>query len=370
MRILLVVTSLSAGGAERVLTELANHLCNEHRVSVLTFDHGDQSPFYELEEGVGHRALGIATSGLDRNERIKGLLKAPYKLSSAIGELSPDLIISFIDHANVMTLFANFFDKTPIIVSERAHPSVSSLLGPHRGELERKAIRIFKHLLYMKAERIIVVSPDLTYTFPSFLHSKILTIPNPVRLEKEGEADCSLPPLSIVAMGRLVRQKRFDLLINAFAKVADELPGWSVHIFGEGPLEDKLKSQINSCGLSERIVLHGLTQTPLGVFAQAELFILSSDAEGFPNVLLEALSTGTPAIATNCPTGPSDIIEHGKNGLLVITGDVDELASAIKELLGNEERRKMMGEEARKVTERFNYSAVMDKWDSLLGGQL
>ena len=172
--------------------------------------------------------------------------------------------------------------------------------------------------------------------------------------------------IRIVAVGRLTRQKGFDLLIEAFAEVAAEAPHANLTIFGEGPERDALMAQARTLAIGTRVTFAGLTETPGAWLAEADIFVLSSRFEGFPNVLVEALAGGVATIAFNCPWGPSDILNDGKDGLLVQPEDVKALASAIRRLLNDSDLRAQLSGAAPQAVRRFNLPNVLAQWDSVI----
>ena len=164
-------------------------------------------------------------------------------------------------------------------------------------------------------------------------------------------------------MGRLCEQKNHALLIDAFAKVSDKHPDVNLLIYGIGPLEDAIKEQISRLELSKRVLLMGLSQHSNEVLSSAKCFILSSDYEGMPNALLEALAVGVPSISTDCPCGgPRCIIENGVNGFLTPVGDTDATAKAMDRLLSDENLRKSFSAKAREMSGAYRTENVFSRW--------
>lgn len=169
-------------------------------------------------------------------------------------------------------------------------------------------------------------------------------------------------------MGRLDRQKGFDLLIEAFSRIAAKHPDWSVHILGDGSERAALEALIESKHLAGRVVLRGWVDDPVAELRAAELFVLSSRFEGFPNALLEAMACGLPAVACDCPGGPAEIIRAGTDGLLVPPEDTAALAAALEQLMSDDELRARLAGRASEVKRRFSVERFFEQWEAVLRG--
>lgn len=192
---------------------------------------------------------------------------------------------------------------------------------------------------------------------------RILAIPN-------GVPDPGLPPAAgadkvVAAAGRLVRAKRFDLLIEAFTKVAAEHPDWELRIFGAGSDKNRLRQVIDECGLGERVRLMGVVSPIEAEFTRASVVASASDAESFGMTLVEAMRCGVPVVATDCPLGPAEIINDGVDGLLVPTGDAQALAAALLGLIADETARHRMGKAAYAAARRFDPALIARTYDEL-----
>lgn len=273
MRLTFVIGSLDAGGAQRVLVLLTEGLVRRgYTVSVVTLN-GPENDFFRLSEGISRLSLDIAT----RWETVFGL----PKLRRAILSTEPEVVISFIETMNTLTLLALRGRQIPIIVSDRIDPRTSTL-----GLWQRR----LKDWSYRSAKRIVVQSEEAASYYLGTLPETTVVIPNPVVPLPRGEVPMrtTLKPPFILSMGRLRPQKGFDLLIKAFASLKDKHTEWSLAIVGEGIQRQELEAMGRHLNLGERLQLPGRIPHTFALFKQAALFVLSSRYEGFPNVLCEA----------------------------------------------------------------------------------
>ena len=189
-------------------------------------------------------------------------------------------------------------------------------------------------------------------------------IPNTVARVEPPRADLSAK--RIFAAGRYTAQKGYDLLIPAFAPVAQAHPDWELKLCGRGKNTEQLRGLIAELGLEGRVILDGPTDDVPGEMAQASIYALSSRFEGFPLVLIEAMSKGMACVAFDCPTGPADIIDDHRNGLLVPARDVEGLTAALTEMVSDEALRGRCGDAAVETAERFTMAAIGPKWDEMM----
>jgi glycosyltransferase involved in cell wall biosynthesis len=189
-------------------------------------------------------------------------------------------------------------------------------------------------------------------------------IPNTVARIEPPRAD--LGAKRIFAAGRYTGQKGYDMLIPAFAPVAAAHPDWELKLCGRGRDTEKLRGLIAEHGLEERVILDGPTDDVPGEMAQASIYVLSSRYEGFPLVLIEAMSKGMACVAFDCPTGPADIVDDHRNGLLVPARDVEGLTAALMEMVADEDLRRRCGEAAVATAEQYTMAAIGPMWDEMM----
>jgi len=200
---------------------------------------------------------------------------------------------------------------------------------------------------------------------------KLEVVPNPLPPDLR---DLNLAPAAsasdrrlVLAMGRLVPFKRFDALIQAFAALAGDYPDWDLAIWGDGPQRDELTQQIQETGLAGRISLPGRTEQPWQEMAKADIFVLTSEVEGFPNVLLEAMALGRACVTVDCPSGPRELSQDGKYALLTPLGDQPALCRAMAQLMDDSTLRDVMGRHAAaSVQERYGLSEILLRWDEVI----
>lgn len=360
MKVALVISSLGCGGAERVLTRMAAYWVRRGwDVTLITFDDA-AAPFYAPHSGVRHCALGLLGESRSLYGAVFSNVRRIARLRHAIQSCSAQAVISFVDRTNVSVLLATMGTRVPVLVAERCDPAMTS---PGRG---------WSHLrrwVYGQACGIVVQTRQAGTYFGTRLARRIAVIPNPVLAPENGVArEAALLRPMLIAMGRLVYQKGFDLLLDAFARVTEEHSEWRLIILGEGPQRAALESQAARLGLDGRVTFPGQVRDPAVYLLQSDLFVLPSRFEGFPNALTEAMACGLPVIAADCPSGPRDIVRHECDGLLVPPDDVRALTEALARLMGDVGLRRRLGSHATKVVERFSMDRIMALWADALEG--
>ncbi len=359
MRLTLIIYSLTYGGAERVMSLMANYWAAKGwQITILTFDN-NEIPQFDLDSHVFYTPLGIASKSPNAIIGMWNNLKRVRILRNAIINSSPDAVISFTSKMNAIALLATRWLNIPVVVSERSNPVKSSLGGSWKQLREQT---------YPFADRIVFQTARARDYFPPNLQNNSSIIPNMVVLPpiEKRSSDKVLRERSLVSMGRFVPEKGFDLLLQAFAQLKNRYPEWTLTILGDGILRPELESLRNQLGLSDRVYFPGMVKNNYDFLQQAEIFIMSSRFEGFPNALCEAMASGLPVISTDCPSGPREIIRDSIDGILVPNEDVSALATAIARLMSDEEERKSLATRALEVTERFSVEKIMGMWEEVL----
>lgn len=355
MKILTVVTSLEKGGAEQVAAALCNGwLAQGHDVRVATVLAGPNMAGLDPAIPVAH--LAHAGASHSRLARVSNNLGYIRRLGRQIRIDKPDVIVAHADRTNVATLIAALGTRTPVVAVEHVDPSVHGIT---------RVWAMLRRSTYPLAARLVGVSSGVSATLAaSYGSEKVRTIFNPVTLPavtRTPSRDIS----RLVAMGRLTRQKGFDVLLDAVAMLVPQRPGLSLTIWGEGEERMALIEQARRLGIDGRVRLAGFTAIPHEALLDGGLFVLASRYEGFGLALAEAMSLGLPVIATDCPSGPADIVRHGDDGLLVPPNDPRALADAIARLIDDPGLASRLGERGRRVRDRFSIDVALAGWQRL-----
>lgn len=361
MRLALVISSLRCGGAERVLAILADALAEHgHAVTVIT-ETGAEHDHYRLAPHVRRVALNIEWETTTWSRKLVANARRLRRLRKEILAAGAERVIAFGETTNLRTFLACSMTGIPIIVSERTDP---------RQHRIPRAWSWLRRRIYPRAAAVIAQTESVAQWANSFVErQRVHVIPNPVRAShSRPERPAMLPAANIlVAVGRLVREKGFPLLLQAFSHSGLPSQGWKLVILGEGPDRSQLEAQIRDLGLQDRVSLPGLVSSPEAWLQHADLFVLSSLTEGFPNALLEAMACGVASIAFDCPSGPAEIIRQERTGVLLPVGDVAGLAATLRDLAGDPQRRKRLALAAQAdVAARFALGVIVNRWQSVL----
>jgi len=367
-RLALVIHGLSGGGAERVMTDMANHWARGGvHVALITLAAAD-TDVYRTEASVQRIGLDVMRESQSLMAAAKNNLRRAGALRRALRQARPDFVISFTDQINVLTLVATIGMRLRVIICDRADPRHHPL-GRAWSMLRRRFyFRCFSAVVQTEAVRDLVkplVGRRPVYVVPNAVGRDVRHVDSPAG---QLVSDVTEHPRRLVAMGRLAPEKGYDILIEAFATLADRHPNWMLDIFGEGPLQDALQQQITRNNLEERVRLPGWTDDRLAEFSRADLFVMSSHYEGFPNALLDAMACGLPAVSFDCPSGPAEIIRHNVDGLLVEPENVDALSAALNQLMADESRRSDYAARATDVFDRFSVKRFYARWEAVFEG--
>ena len=373
MRTIFLLASLGSGGAERVVSLLANRMCEDgHDIQIVCLKYNDV--YYTL-----HEKIRVVAATDHASNRMLEL----FWLRKYIKTEKPDVVIPFTEGVYCFTILSLLGTGIPIIASERLDPAVMSL--------PRK---ILKRLLLPYADWLVVQTESIKAYFSKSIQKKTSVIYNPVNDEVfenprmdsrvqsskcKGTAsydysshdfchnsskqtsltDLVVPKIQssklnrIISVARLYPQKNQKMMIEAFARIADEFPDWQLVIFGEGPLRSSLELLVKSIQLEGRVLLPGRTEHVIEELRKSKIFCLSSDYEGMSNSMIEAICVGLPIVSTKV-SGTKELVEEKGTGLLVDLNDVDSMAIALKKLIGDDTLREEMSNNGKNAAELFN----------------
>ncbi|MCE2510419.1 MAG: glycosyltransferase [Alphaproteobacteria bacterium] len=364
MNIAFLISSLSSGGAERV----ASLLCNAwqeagHRVDLLTFQAEDAPVHYKLAPGVTHHPLGLMKASRSLPAFVCNGLRRVLAVRRVLQRLRPDALVSFVTDTNVIAILAAGSLGIPVVISERIHPAAHPV-GGLRHWLRKRT--------YPRASRIVVQTADIAAWVQRHIKAEAAVIPNPVRLddfqrqpEKTARSDSRR---RLIAVGRLTPQKGYDLLLEAFARLAETHADWDLTIFGEGDQRQELERAVRAHGLAARVSLPGISDDLHAELAVADLYVHPSRYEGYPNALVEALASGLCCVATDCTGANREILQDGGFGLLVRPEDADDLAATLDRAMSDPELRRRFSERAPTAVQPCALDDIAARWLQLLEG--
>lgn len=361
MRLVLVTSYLGGGGAARVLTNMANYWAAAgHDVVMLSYEKQGTSPFYSLDERVELVNLAVGQQSTSLVDRVTNNFKRLMKLRQTVKELRPDCVVSFVDVTNVQVALALQGCGCKVVVSERIDPAYEDI-GSLWSALRRIA--------YPLADCVVVQTEKAKAFFAGWSLKRLAVIPNSVQPPTLGQGeDIVLPRPAVVAAGRLMDQKNYSLMIRAFAG-ACRSGKWHLCIAGEGRLQSQLQGLAEELGVADKVHFMGQVRNMKSFFEQGEAFLMSSDYEGFPNALCEAMAMGLPVLSTDCPSGPAEVIEDGRNGLLVPCGDEEAFMEGFLSLTEDAKMRERLGKSARMITQQYGENKIMAMWESCIANE-
>lgn len=365
-RILLMCYSLARGGAERVTVELARAWAERGwHVTVLTMAPAERD-FFVLDARVRHVRLPLPTRSGGVLVSLVNNLRRIAAIRAVLKEFKPDVALGMMSASAILLALSGVGLPGRRYGSERTYPPMMPLL------LGKGPLRTFAYGLLDGV--VCQTSAAATWVSKHTWARATPVAPNPVALPLPRHEPEIRPSVllgandrCLLAVGRFSEEKQFDKLIAVFERLAPQHPGWKLVVVGEGPDRADLMTRVAASGLGDRILLPGASGNVGDWYARADLFALTSRFEGFPNVLLEALAHGAPAVAFDCLAGPADIIDPGENGVLVPPGDFAALEVELSRLMGDDSLRARLAGAAPKVNERFSRERVMRLWNEALG---
>jgi GalNAc-alpha-(1->4)-GalNAc-alpha-(1->3)-diNAcBac-PP-undecaprenol alpha-1,4-N-acetyl-D-galactosaminyltransferase len=357
MDIVFVIFNLGTGGAERAVTGLANYYVKKHNVTIITLV--KTKSFYPLDKNINLKhCLNDTVEHTNLIKSIKNGLFRWNRLINHLKEIKPKVVISFMHTSNIYTIWACKWFGIPCIISERANHAIDQLPKTHE---------IIRNLSYPYCSRLIVQTKgNLDYYSTILPKRKIKIIPNAVAQDlraKRSKTNITDSKV-ILNVGSFKNGKAQDVLIRSFSLLPKN--DWNLIFLGKGPNLVKFKALAKQLGVDNRIAFEGAQKDVASYYNKASMFVFTSEHEGFPNALLEALYFGVPAISTNCPHGPADLIENGVNGFLIPVGDQNVLTNKMEVLINNKELRKSFSIQAIEKSKQYEIENIAKKWMELL----
>lgn len=354
--ILFYLSGLEQGGTERVVVNLAEYFLKEGYQVTLATTHQSENE-YPISNGI-NRILTSPSHDFLSNSRVSNFKMRLKTLRTILKKEQPDVVVSFIGKNNIMAILASFALHIPVYVAVRGEPMA---------EYYSKMMRIAAKSLFVFAKGVIIQTKQVKEFFPKRIQKKCILLSNPLNPKFLLENERIEIENTIVTIGRCDENKNQKLLIDAFANIADKYQDTSLYLYGDGELRENLIEYVDKIGLSKQIFLPGKTDNTREKIKNARIFVLTSDTEGMPNALIEAMVSGLPVISTNCPCGgPATLIEDGKNGFLIPVGDKEALSQKLVCLLEDNELRSKMGSEAAKLRELLEPQKVCNEWEKVL----
>lgn len=345
MKLTFVSSTLHAGGAERVISLLANSFCQKgYEVEIVCIN--KHLVFYPIDEKV---KVWFA------EDEVKSLsiLKKVLWLRNHIKNDRPDVVIAFMLEVYCVTLASLIGVSVPVISSERIDPH---FFGRAKG--------LLRWLLLRRTTHLVVQTVRIKDFYSAKLQSRTTIIPNPVT-DKVFSLTPTLKQKRIIAVGRLAYQKNYPMMFRAFAKVHHDFPDWQLVVYGNGPQKDEIRGVIERLGMEGHIILAGKSDHVVEEMNKSSLFVMSSDYEGMSNALLEAVCVGLPVISTDV-SGARDLITEGVNGYIVPVGNERALTLALSSMLSSPEKMDEMGRQSKALAPRFREEQIVGQWEELI----
>lgn len=355
-KIAFYIGSLSMGGAERVIVNLAAyfHSCG-YKVTIVTKE--QDSDEYPVPEGVTRILADIVGDEIS-SSRLLNLYRRIAKLRNIWKQLKTDYIVSFIKKNNFMAITSSMGLHIPVIVSVRSNPA---------REYPDKVTKLLANVLFRRAAGVVLQTQQAKEFFSKAVQKKAVVLPNSLSGQFLQMEYIDERKKEIVWVGRMDSNKNPVMLLRAFGNIAEKYPDWILKYIGDGPLMEELKELSHNEKCAEQICFTGRMEDVAGAIRPASIFVLTSKQEGMPNALMESMVSGLAVVSTDCPCGgPAELIEDGMNGILISVDDEKALAEALDKLLLDEEYRKRLGENAKELIDKVHPEIVNRQWLSYI----
>lgn len=358
-KVVIATATLGGGGAERAFINIANKL-SEMGVEVKIMASGSRS----VEPYRINSCIKVDRIVSLKSNKILKIIDKLNKFRKYFKQHKDYTFISFFPDVSAYCILASWGLRVRNIVSERNDPNTIP---------RKRYMKLIRNLAFRYASYCVFQTEDAKNYFGSSVRGKSIIISNPINtailpipnsIEKRKDI--------IIAVGRVVPQKNFGLLIRSWAMIADEFPSWQVHIYGDttyrnGIFTKELSEEIRKLNVEGRIIFMGFSNEIYSKMNEASIYVSTSDFEGMSNTMLEAMSIGTPTIATDCPIGGArTIIEDGKNGILIRVGDEVGLVLSLRELILDADKRRRLSNEGVKLRDSLDIATVCKYWIEII----
>jgi len=354
VRLSLVISTLTCGGAERVMSLLANEWARRgNAVQLVTLD--VEPPFFPLDDRVELVQLGCEKPSPTPLHALWNLYASVRALRRQFRSFGADAVVAFTTRVNVKALMAAAPLRVPVVVSERTNPEADPPAPFWKRLVDR---------WYPTARRIVVQTQKVADFYAALGLRRLSLIPNPVEL-LPAVAHRSGGSLLWLAVARMSPEKGVDLLLEAWAR-SRQRERAKLRILGDGAQRAALEALADALGIRHTVEFAGFVSDKAPHWAEASAFVLSSRHEGFPNALCEAMAAGLACVSFDCPSGPAELIRDGENGLLVPAENVDGLAAAMDRVADDAALRERLGREAVHIIETLGLPGIVDRWEAAL----
>lgn len=360
-RIALLIHALHGGGAERLMSELAERWASKSEVHLITWAKADTDR-YPIPSSVTRHGLDLMQPSSNPLSGIVANLRRVRTLRRKLTEIAPDFLLSFSDQMNIVAMEASRQLKIPRWISEHSDPTKQKL---------SRFWELWRQRSYPTCSGCVVLTDAIAGTMSSLVPRKriqvippsLRDIPDENRYLRASSEREQADTKRILFVGRLSHEKNVGLLLEAWALAKPKLQNWKLTIVGDGPERKQLEAQAANL---DDVEFHGWVQDPTACYDSSSLFALTSRYEGFPVALLEAMSHGLPCVSTDCSTAFPTINKHEETVATVPTGDASAFANALTTLANDSERSKAMSARAYATSKEYSWSRVGEQWDAIL----
>lgn len=355
-KLLIITNNLATGGSERVISELVSYFVSQDiQCSIVRLRYAEITYAFPKQVEILTIDSKFTNYSVDRIWKF-------LEVRKIVKETNPDIVLSLPEETAIYVVLALIGLKVPVVVSERNNPYVMPT---------NKITRLARKIAYPFADGIIFQTEGAANFFSNKIKSKSVILPNPLNVERIPTPWKGNRVKEIIGAGRLSVQKNFPLLIQAFGKFSEMHPDYKMKIYGDGPQKNQLIDLVDRLGLKGKVFFPGKSSDLLNEINRGSMFILSSNYEGMPNILIETMAMGMPVISTDSPTGgPKTLINHKENGILVPTNNITAMVEAMKYIATSPSVSKKLSENAIEIREKLDSKIISKRWEEYLNDVL